>query len=803
MMAPRDILRRRWIVWMGVVFGILVAGVYLATWVPYPVEDLRRGLGDSYRITDREGRLLREVVNEHGARAKWVDKLSTHFVAATLAAEDRAFFAHSGLDWSALGRALWQNTRAGRVVSGASTLTMQVVRMHRGYKQRSLVSKALQIVDAWRLERSVSKQEILVQYVNRATYGAGTVGIEAASHRYFGKPHLHLSLAEAALLAGLTKSPSMLNPLRSFQAAKRRQRYVLNQLRAHGDIDDDAFALARQETLSLIQKPPALSAGHFTDYVLAQNPGRRSMTTTLDLEVQRPIERLTRTHVESLERGGLTNAAVVVLDHRTCEVLAMTGSTGYWDDDGAVNGALALRQPGSTLKPFLFALAFERGFDPGSVLSDIPTVYHGGNGGLLRPQNYSEKFSGPVLAKDALGRSLNVPSIRLANVVGIEDVLTRLREAGLSSLTQTADHYGLGLVLGNGEVRLLELTRAYAALARGGMTCALRTTIDDAGAAGGGSRFKAAVEKNQIVVGPEDRRLFSKAATFMVTDALSDTALRVRAFGINNPLTFDYPVALKTGTSSNWRDSWVVGYTDRYTVGVWSGDFSGRPMNALSGSLGAGPLFHSVVDLLVKRGAIPHRPVVARPPEGLVRNHVCALSGLRPTAHCPHRRQVWTSQDDTRSECTWHRPAKIDRRNGLLASDKCPARFVETVRFDHLPVRFAPWQAEHPHATRPPPRAYSPLCPRDGLVADALVITHPQPDDVFIIEPGYRRATQTVNLEAEVDPPVTQVVWHIDGERYAQAKWPYEASWPLKRGRHTLRVSAGDRFSDPIEIEVR
>lgn len=758
---------------------------YATTWIPYPVDELRQGLGESHRLYDRHGRLLREVVNEQGARAKWIDRVADNVKAATLAAEDRDFYEHSGVDGRAVLRAAWQNLREQRVVSGASTITMQMVRMHGGYPQRSLLGKLRQAFEAWRVERALTKEEILVQYVNRASYGAGTIGVEAASRRYFGKPHDHLSVAEAALLAALPKAPTTLNPLRNPDKARARQRYVLDQMLKAGALERTKHAQARAETLNFVNTPPELHAGHFTDYVLQRKTAKRELHTTLDLDIQRPLERLTASHVNALERGGLTNAAVVVLDNDTCDVLAMSGSTGYWDDaGGAVNGALALRQPGSTLKPFLFAMAFEQDYEPTSALSDIPTVYPGGDGALQRPRNYSERFTGPVLAKDALGRSLNVPSIRLANALGIEHVLARLQSLGLSSLERAPEHYGLGLVLGNGEVRLLELTRAYAALARGGLTCQLRSLSDDPHV--------------------EGERVFSEAATFLVTEALSDASLRVRAFGVNNPLLFDYPVAVKTGTSSNWRDSWAVGYTDRYTVGIWSGDFSGRPMHELSGSVGAGPLFRRVVEFLVERGAISLRPQPSSPPTGVERVQVCAVSGMRPTEHCPHQREMWTSSGTTdRVECSWHRSIPIDVRNGLRASAKCPSEFVEARTFDFLPPRFAAWQGAHPHATRAPPLAYSPLCPQSGSAVDAVVITHPKPTDVFVIEPGYRRRTQTVSFEAEVDPPVPSVTWFVDGERYAAAQWPYELAWPLEPGRHELQVLAGDRRSEPIEIEVR
>jgi len=745
---------------------------------PYPPEALR--FPESWRVRDRDGALLREVVNERGERARWLPlaEISPLLADATVAVEDQRFFEHGGVDRRAVVRAARDNLRSLRIVSGASTLTMQLARLLQ--PGRSRWYKPMEAIDAWRLERALTKSGLLEQYLNRAPYGAGTVGVEAASRRYFGKPTTHLSLAEASLLAGLPQAPSQLNPLRHLDAAQVRQRHVLARMRATGRITDEEMALALSEPLVLRDTPPQAEALHFTDFVLAARPARGDVSTTLDGELQPVVERLVRDHVQALELGGLTNAAVVVLDNRHCDVLAMVGSADYWDPHGgAVNGATSPRQPGSLLKPFLYALAFEGNFTPASVLSDIPTRYPGSDGRLMQPRNYDEKLSGPVLAAEALGRSLNVPAIRLANAVGVEDLLARLRAVGFASLALPAEHYGLGLTLGNGEVTLLEAAQGLAALARGGLSCHPRALSSDPVADG--------------------ERVFSAEVAHLVTHILSDERLRRRAFGAVNPLLFGYPIAVKTGTSSNWRDSWAVGTTAQHTIAVWSGDFSGRPMEKLSGAIGAGPLLRKVADL-VTGGA----PVPARPPAGVAEVLVCPLSGMAPGEHCPEQRAILVQQSDRpRPVCDWHRRLRIDRRNGLLASDRCPSRIVSDRIFEVLPPRFAAWQASHKSPMRRPPATFSPLCPSDGVTADAVVITQPRSGDVFIIEPGYKRSTQSLELRAEVDPPLPTVEWLVDGKSLVASAWPYDATWVLTRGRHRLEARAGSRHSEPVEIEVR
>jgi penicillin-binding protein 1C len=776
-------MRRAWAIAAAplALLALVRAGAALA---PLPRDALLAAPEPSRRIHDRRGVLLREAVGEGGVRARWVPlgEISAHVVQATIAAEDRRFHRHGGVDLAAAARALAQNLAARRVVSGASTLTMQLARLLRGHGH-SAPGKLAQAIDAWRIEAALGKAEILEQYLNRAPYGAGTIGIEAASERYFGKPARHLGLAEAALLAGLPQAPTALNPLRTPDRARARQGLVLARMRAEGMVTSEELADAVAEPLRFAAAPPPPLAMHFTDWVIAQGAGPGDVHTTLDLDLQRQIEGLAAEHVRALSRGGLTQAAVVVLDNASCDVLAMVGSVDYWGErGGSVNGTLAPRQPGSALKPFVYALAFSRGFTPASVVADVPTQYLDARGLVMRPRNYSDRFSGPVLMGEALGRSLNVPALRVANAVGLADVLATLRDLGLSTLGEAADHYGLGVALGNGEVTLLELAQAYAALARGGVTCRARALRDAPAEAG--------------------KRVFPEQVSFLVTDVLADEALRVRAFGAANPLLLGFPIAVKTGTSTNWRDNWSAGYTDRHTIAVWTGDFAGNPMNQLSGAIGAGPLFAGVARLVVHRGAVPHVPPPPAAPPGVEEAHVCPLSGMAPGPDCPAPVSVHVPAGAApRAQCTWHRRLRLDARNGLLASERCPDRFVEEKVFEVLPPAYAAWQAEHP--TLRPPTRYSPSCPARGPVANAVIVTHPRDRDVFVLEPGYDAGTQSVQLAAEVDPAVPELVWIVDGERLASTPWPYEASLPLSRGAHRVEAASGDRRSAPVRIEVR
>lgn len=760
--------------------GLTLCGGLVALSRPLPVEALQERPA-SWRVVDRDDRLLREVVGPDGLRARWaaLDEISPWVIAGTVAVEDRRFYRHPGVDAVGVGRAALASARAGRVVQGASTLTMQLARLVQ-HHPRSPGGKVAQAIDAVRLERALDKDAILEQYLNRAYYGAGAVGVEAASLRTFGKPSRHLSLAEAALIAGLPQLPGARHPSRDPAGAVARQRQVLDAMLTTGAITAAQHARAIAEPLSLRDGRITPEAMHFVDHVMASDPPPGVVRTTLDRDLQRQIQRMTRDHVAALSSGGLRQAAVVVLEHEDCAVSAMVGSADWWaEPDGRINGALALRQPGSALKPFAYGLAFEGRYDPASVVADVPTQYLDGVGALMRPRNYSERFTGPVLMGEALGRSLNVPAIRTANAVGIDEVLALMQRAGLASLDRGVEHYGLGLVLGNGEISLLELATAYAIFPRGGVRCGVRTLSSDPGGDG--------------------LRVLSEAAAFLVSDVLYDEALRARAFGWDNPLQLGVPVAVKTGTSSNWRDSLAVGFTDRHVIAVWAGDFGGEPMHQLSGAIGAGPLFRQVVEQLVRTDRA-HPPTRPQPPDGVAQIEVCALSGASPTEHCPTHRTVHVpTEHSVRPACSWHQPVRLDRRNGLRASQACPEVYSEERVFALLPADYAAWSAS---AGGGPPTAWSPLCPPDGIVADAVVVTHPSPGDVFLIEPGYDRRTQSVALSATVDPPVPQLTWWVDGQPMAQVGWPYEGTLALEPGSHEVVARVGERASEAVRFEV-
>jgi penicillin-binding protein 1C len=749
-----------------------------ATLFPIDPSDPRIAYPESRRVFDRGGRLLREAVNERGFRAQWVSlaEIAPDLLRATIAVEDGRFYGHPGVDPVAVFRAVTGNLTATHPFSGASTITMQLARILFGH-ERTVAGKLGQAWDALRLEHLWSKDAILEQYLNRVPYGSGCVGVGSASRRYFGKPASHLSLAESALLAALPQSPVTLDPVRYPEAAERRRRLVLEQMRTSAVASPQEVSAALDLVPSVNSTPPAIRAGHFTDLVLARTTLTGDIGTSLDGELNDVVERIVADHVDLYRDKGITNAAAIVLDNETAEILALVGSRDWSDADaGAVNGALAPRQPGSTLKPFLYALAFTLGYSQASVLADVETDYYGTDRTLYVPMNYSRQFRGPVLAREALAYSLNVPAVRLLREVGVRPFLQNLRSLGFSGLLQSADHYGLGLVLGNGEVTLLQIAGAYSTLGRGGV---YREPAP----------FRAGGNADAV-------RIYDPAVAWLVTAILADEETRTQAFGMLNPLVLGVPMAIKTGTSNEWRDLWTVGYNARYTVAVWAGNFSAAPMDHVSGSVGAGALFRRVVDVVLARDTQPSQ--LPPRPEGITTVVVCADSGLTPTDACPSTSVVEIRNESMRPSCSVHRHVRIDIRNGLLASPSTPPASIAERIVAYLPPVFDDWLSSKGYSQ--PPTEVSRLGTNPGGV---LAIRSPREGDVYILEPGYDNRTQTIALQAEAAPSVRNVTWYVDGQPIGTVPWPFDSMWQLVAGEHVLEARTEDHEGPRVQFSVR
>jgi len=778
--------------------SLVVSALALFAWLrfgPLPQGLLDDPASVSTTVLDRNGAVLYETRSKDGTRGTRLspDALPEGVVNATLAAEDQRFWRHPGIDPIAIGRAALRDARALRIEEGGSTLTQQVAKLllARLRKQsggstesRSVSAKLREAVIALRLEHRLSKRDLLALYLSLAPYGNQIIGVERASHAYFGTSASQLTVAQSAFLAGLPQRPSAFNPHRDWRSALRRHNHVIDRMASLHLVSAQAAAEARAERLTLATDTPSFNAPHFVEMVLADGgPARPArIQTTLDADLQRDVEGIIRSQRPDLDRHGANNVAVVVLDNRSGEWLAWEGSGNYFDGEhgGAINGPLALRQPGSALKPFTYALAFEEGRSPATVLPDVPSYFATAESGVVySPRNYDGKYRGPLLIRRALAGSENVPAVAIASDLGVAKVIRFFRSVGLSTFDKTASYYGLGVTLGNAEVRLAELTTAYATLARHGLplsATAIRQ-IDD------GNGWKPV----QRAADPE--RVMSERAAFWITDILSDPDAREFVFGRGGNLDFPFPVAVKTGTSEGYKDNWTIGYTREVTVGVWVGNFDRSPLRNSSGVTGAGPIFHGVMLAAERRmaGHVDNAGVpLAAAPANVERREICALSGMVANAWCPTKTTEWLPAETAAVPCSWHHASE----DGLL-----------TV----WPAPYRQWAAEHGlSGVRLQPDSKDLRAKAVRLKPDTteshFSIVNPPAGAVYLIDPTLHSQYQALALRAMADRRAGEIEWTVDGRRVGAVQADRAFDWPLASGTH--RISARDELGRTAEVSI-
>jgi penicillin-binding protein 1C len=580
--------------------ALIAAGglLFFATliWCTRPLD--RATLGRSagtITFLDRNGLSLGTVVGNDGNRESDVplDAISPSFINALIDAEDERFFRHGAVSGEGLVRALARGLHEGEFPHGGSTISMQLARTLHPVGDGP-ADKLAEIAGALRLENTYDKRRILAAYCNRAPMGSNIAGVEEAARQYFGTPAAGLDVARASLLAALPNDPVRLDPYRHWKALKARQRYVLERMVAAGDLTPDGAAFAWNEHVAL--RPPAsgiYAAPHYLfRLAAARGAGDAVVTTTIDRPLQAFVEEQVRAVVHQLADRNVNDGAAIVLDNATGDILAYAGSPDYFDvaAGGRNDGVTALRQPGSTLKPFLYALALQNGtLQSTSMLEDAPIAYALPGARLYEPSDYSNHYLGNVRVRVALADSLNVPAVRVLERVGVPAFLERLRALGFTHLNRNAEYYGLGLALGGGEVTLEELARAY----------------------------------RELAISREPEGL-------LVTDMLADPHARAAAFGVDSILALPFAAAVKTGTSSGHRDTWTVGFTRDYTVATWAGNFDGSAMRGVSGVSGAAPLWARIMLHVHER----HEPAGFDPPPGYARRAICAENGAPATRGC-------------------------------------------------------------------------------------------------------------------------------------------------------------------------
>ncbi|MCP5100095.1 MAG: penicillin-binding protein [Chloroflexi bacterium] len=612
------------------------------------------GLGGTPRFFDRNGELLFELQTVEKRRWLSYEEIPAEVLNATVSIEDDTFWTNPGFDPAAIGAALFRNyqNQDSRPV-GASTITQQLVRhIAFSYEERVGVSyerKLREIFLSFIITQQRSKQEILQMYLNEIYYGNLAYGIEAAAQTYFGRPATELHLAEAAFLAGLPQSPIDWDPYTNFEGAKERQEFILDLMFEDGAIDFAQAEIAKGVTIQLAPRivvaddsaEIVLRAPHFVLYVQdelerrfgpdALVRGGWQITTSLDLSIHELAETAAREQVATRAAAhDVSNASVVVLKPSSGEILSMVGSLDYFNNAiaGQVNVALSPRQPGSSIKPITYAAALERGWTTADVLWDVPIQLDLGAGEIMTPVNYDGRYHGPVLFRDALANSYNIPPVQLLRDISVSYFVSTARKMGIESLKEPPGFYGLSLTLGGGEVPLLEMTRAFATLANSGQKPHLTSILQITDSRGN------VIYDDQVNRLPAVNAIDSRIA-YIITNILDDDVARVPSMGRGSALELPFPAAVKTGTTNDFRDNWTVGYTPSLVVGVWMGNSDGHPMQDSSGLRGAAPIWQRVMEgvyanetmmgSLLVDGAIPLPEFIQ--PQGLELKNVCLPQG--------------------------------------------------------------------------------------------------------------------------------------------------------------------------------
>ncbi len=800
----------------------------------------------SSKVYDRYGRLLFEMPPPYTGRHSPVplDEVPLALRQALVATEDATFYQNPGVDAWAIIRSLWINLSGGEVLSGGSTITQQLARnlllSPEERYERTLTRKLREAVLAWRMARHYTKDEILALYLNEIYFGNMAYGVEGAAQAYFDKHVRDLDLAECALLAGLPQAPAYYNPLENLERAKERQAVVLDLMVKQGYVTQEEARLARQEKLYFASAPFDIQAPHFVMYVrglLEQalglerlEQGGLEIRTTLDLNLNETARDVIRRRLAGLAEcrgvnglasqqancppGGhnVRNAALVALDPRTGEILAMVGSPDYFSAriDGAVNGATALRQPGSSIKPLTYAAAFAWGdLTPATMMLDVRTAFVTKEGASYVPLNYDLQFRGPVRLREALASSYNLIAVKVLDRIGVEAMTDLARRLGITTLDDP-DRLGLALTLGGGEVRLLEMAAAFGALANGGRPVQPVAIL----------RVEDAQGRLLLSAPPQPQeQVLDERVAYLVTDILSDDVARIPSFGEGSSLELSHTAAVKTGTTTDFRDNWTVGYTPDLVAGVWAGNADNEPMRDVSGITGAAPIWHDFME-----AALRGRPVRQfTRPAGLIEVEVCSLSGLLVGPDCPHRvQELLIAGTEPTETCDLHRRIAIDGATGRRARDDTPPeRVVERV-YTVLPPEAAEWTQENGLPQPPPPASAGAtvsqatdeapqVASATGSEGGLLAMASPDAGAVYHLDPALPRQAQRIAVSARsgVGVGLRQVTLFVDGRPLARlASPPYEVFWQLEPGVHlfwaeALGFNGGQVESNRIPIEVQ
>lgn len=737
------------------------------------------------KIYDRNNILISTLFPKQGgfySEVKYND-ISTNLINAVISAEDKNFFKHDGIDYKAIMRAFLVNLVNGRVVSGGSTITQQLAKSIIP-RERTYINKFYEALDAIRLEKNLSKEEIITEYLNRVFLGNNCYGVGAASQVYFKKEVKDLNINESAILASIIKSGTKFNPYKYEERLNDRRIYVINEMKNNGYIDDAEYQKNINDKIKVYNNKDeyTFKAPHFTMYAkesLAQLKYNNitEIKTTLDYKLQQEAITVISNASQSLHTFNVRNISCVILNAKTGEILSMVGSMDYFDKevDGAVNGAAALRQAGSTLKPFLYGYLFDKGETPASVIADVKT-YINSPGGDYIPENFNHKYHGPVTIRDALANSLNIPAVKWLARYSIKDFQNILLKSGLSSINKNPDYYGYSLVLGSAEVRLVDLVSAY-------------TIFPNEGKFINHYSIESLKKENgEIIDIPKKttRQVISKESAYLITSILSDRNARMGSFRSYRGIVYPFSVAIKTGTSKGSRDAWGIGYTKDYIVGIWLGDFKGSEMINITGGNGAVPIIYDLFIMLNKS----QKETKWNKPANIVNRDICLISGKLRGEFCKeYRNEEFSKEYVPTEECDVHNLYIRNNADGSISKKV----------FVSLPSEYNGWIKEQQIET--PTRDWVKI---DNIYnrtltyrekseySQNIMITSPTDNSVYKIDSTLPKEYQNIFIKTYIPDNIVSANLYCDDKIIAGIEELKSGNirWQLEGGEHSFYIKA-------------
>lgn len=768
---------------------LLVIGAAAVGWFLFALPDPLFDDPTAMVLEDREGHLLSaRIASDEQWRFPARDSVTYRFRESIINFEDRRFFSHFGVDPLAMARAMRQNIKERRVVSGGSTLSMQVIRLARKGKQRTIAEKIIECILAFRLELRYSKEEILSLYAAHAPFGGNVVGLEAASWRYFGRAPEQLSWSEAATLAVLPNNPALVHPGRNRDVLKGKRDRVLSSLYESAVIDSLSAHLAMLEPLPEAPKPLPDDAPHLLNRLQTEEQGQQRVRTTLEKNLQKSAQDIVDRHRDRLEGNGIHNAAALIIDNRTGQVQAYIGnvSANNLQKHGrSVDIITAPRSTGSILKPFLYAAMLDDGqLLPRTLVADIPTRFGG-----FAPVNFNQRFEGALPADEALARSLNVPTVRMLRDYSVPRFHHLLKNLGMTTLTQPPSHYGLSIILGGSEGTLWDIASMYA-----GMAHEVRSSINQGLTSWQSPRLIAEQSAEMPVV-----HALSTPAIWLTFEALSQVK-RPEAEGLWEYFSSSRKVAWKTGTSFGFRDAWAVGVTPQYTVAVWAGNADGEGRPNLTGVTAAAPILFDLFDILDIQDTW-----FAQPMHRMEHIQVCAHSGHRAGAYCPRKDMAWVTKAGLRTPpCPYHKEIHLDPKSGKRVNGACASPLeMQRASWFVLPPAME-WFYKSKQGSYKPLPAYREDCREAGQLASAMEFIYPRNKMTIHVPVELDGSMGAAVLEVAHRSPDKRIHWHLDDEYLGTTSHFHQLQVRPTEGEHKLVVvdEDGQRVEQVFRVAV-